>query len=222
MFGEAMFKNFLLWIYENTELDGISTMTNVNEAESGGVFGVGGTASFVPRFLIACSHVTHLLPAMSPPLITLMFISSTRPSLALLPPYTIRPRNQPLFPSTQNIRNRLTIPGGTRDIFGFGLQTANLPTTQELQNILDAINAWVSEVASGLVVIERPNDFFDLSQIGAAPSKRDNGAENAAELEKRSRTNQCPAKTDLLQYINGDVPDLDINREIRWAGQCDP
>lgn len=153
MFGEAMFKNFLLWIYENTELDGISTMTNVNEAESGGVFGVGGTAS---------------------------------------------------------------------DIFGFGLQTANLPTTQELQNILDAINAWVSEVASGLVVIERPNDFFDLSQIGAAPSKRDNGAENAAELEKRSRTNQCPAKTDLLQYINGDVPDLDINREIRWAGQCDP
>ncbi|MCJ1268324.1 hypothetical protein MMC22_008212 [Lobaria immixta] len=112
--------------------------------------------------------------------------------------------------------------GGTRsDIFGFGLQTAILPE-YELQEILDAINAWASEVASDLQVIPRPNDFFDLSKIGAAPSKRDNGAKNVAELEKRSRTNQCPAKTDLLQYVNGDVPDLDINREIRWAGECDP
>lgn len=111
---------------------------------------------------------------------------------------------------------------GRTDIFGFGLDITYLPTEHELQEFLDVISAWVSEVASGLQVIERPNNFFDLAQIGAAPSKRDNGAENVAELEKRSRTNQCPAKTDLLQYVNGDVPDLDINREIRWAGQCDP
>ena len=61
----------------------------------------------------------------------------------------------------------------------------------------------------------RPNNFFDLAAIGAEPQKRD------MLLENRSRTNQCPAVDNILQYATIDVPDVDINRDIRWAGECD-
>ena len=67
--------------------------------------------------------------------------------------------------------------------------------------------------AGGLVQVSlRPNDFFNLNSIGAA--KRD------LDVAARSRTNQCPNVDNLLQYATVDVPDLDINRDIRWAGEC--
>lgn len=64
-------------------------------------------------------------------------------------------------------------------------------------------------------MVLRPNNFFDLAGIGAGPKKRD------TLLEIRSRTNQCPAVDNILRYATIDVPDVDINRDIRWAGECD-
>lgn len=98
-FGEAILENFLNWLYAKaTEPDYARLYVDLSTAEKGGVFGVGAGRTFVPRFLIACSHVTHLLPAMFPPLITLMFISSTRPSLALLHYLPTQPTSLLLHP----------------------------------------------------------------------------------------------------------------------------
>ena len=65
-----------------------------------------------------------------------------------------------------------------------------------------------------VLVLSRLNGFFRPDDIGAVPRKRD------FELKQRSRTNQCPAIDNLLQYATVDVPDVDINTQIRWGGEC--
>ena len=90
-----------------------------------------------------------------------------------------------------------------------------MPDAGQLQNLLDAIYAWASEVGEVVRVSARPNNFFDLGTIGAGELKRD------LHLVGRSRGNQCPADTNLLQYATEEVPDIDINSQIRWGGLCD-
>jgi hypothetical protein len=85
----------------------------------------------------------------------------------------------------------------------------------DLQDLLEVIHAWAAQAGSTVQVIARPNDFFDLATIGAGGSKRDIG------LVTRARGNECPAQTDLLQYGTEDVPDIDINHDMRWGGECD-
>ena len=75
---------------------------------------------------------------------------------------------------------------------------------------MNAITAWAGTVQ----VLQRPNDFYDLVRIGAGGTKRD------VELEERSRTDQCPAVDNILQYATLDVPNIDINTDMRWAGLC--
>ena len=84
-----------------------------------------------------------------------------------------------------------------------------------MQDLLDVIYAWASQFGETVRVTARPNDFFNLGTIGAGESKRN------LHLEARSRGNQCPADTNLLQYATEEVPDIDINNQIRWAGLCD-
>lgn len=84
-----------------------------------------------------------------------------------------------------------------------------------MQDLLEAINAWATQGGSIVQVIARPNGFFDLPTIGAGGSKRD------VQFEARARSNQCPANTDLLRYATQDVPDIDINNDIRWSAECD-
>ena len=59
-----------------------------------------------------------------------------------------------------------------------------------------------------------PNDFFDLAPIGAGAGKKE------ILIEERSRTSQCPAIDDILQYATLDLPDVDIERDLRCGGQC--
>ena len=65
-------------------------------------------------------------------------------------------------------------------------------------------------------VLPRPNDFIDLAEIGGGQTKRD-----VPNIEARSRENGCPANIDILQYATEDVPDLDLNNQIRWAEACE-
>ncbi|KAI1849099.1 hypothetical protein JX266_005060 [Neoarthrinium moseri] len=99
--------------------------------------------------------------------------------------------------------------------FGFGLQTAGAyanPTLAQMQNLIQAIHDWASSQGSVVQVIQRPNDFFSLSEIGAS-TRRD--------LEDRARGSTCPKSQNLLQYATKDVSsDLNINRDFRAAGQC--
>ncbi|KAI2633332.1 hypothetical protein GGS21DRAFT_491056 [Xylaria nigripes] len=99
--------------------------------------------------------------------------------------------------------------------FGFALVTGSLPTAGDIQKLLEAITAWASMDGSLVQVLARPNGFFNPSNIGAGElAKRD--------VEERSRDNTCPASMDLLKYATKDVAtDIDINRDIRWAGECD-
>lgn len=96
--------------------------------------------------------------------------------------------------------------------YGFAIQTATQPALGDLQALLTAISDW----AGGTVqVISRANGFFSPEQIGGALRKRE------VLLKERSRTNQCIAVDNILQYATVDVPGIDINRDIRWGGECD-
>ncbi|KAI1414299.1 hypothetical protein F5Y13DRAFT_159266 [Hypoxylon sp. FL1857] len=96
--------------------------------------------------------------------------------------------------------------------FGFAVVTLAQPSTSELQALLKAISAWGSQGGGIVQVISRANNFYDPSSIGAG-QKRD--------VEARSRGNSCPANTDILKYATLSVsPDININRDIRFAGEC--
>ncbi|KAI1501829.1 hypothetical protein F5X99DRAFT_428075 [Biscogniauxia marginata] len=97
--------------------------------------------------------------------------------------------------------------------FGFAFDTARFYSASDIQDLLDAIYAWATQNGGIVQVIARPNGFFDPGIIGAG-QKRD--------VEERSRGNTCPNNTNLLQYATEDVStDIDINRDIRWVGECD-
>ena len=102
------------------------------------------------------------------------------------------------------------------DTFGFLLQTANVPSNIARNSIVDAIRAWASQDDGLVQVLSRPNDFIDLAAIGGGQTKRD-----VPNIEARSRENGCPANIDILQYATEDVPDLDLNNQIRWAEACE-
>ena len=84
--------------------------------------------------------------------------------------------------------------------------------------MIAAITAWTRVVGQRLVVTAQPNNFYDPAQIGAVPL-----GQGWARLKARARTDQCPADApNVLQYANRDVAEgIDINRYIRWAGECD-
>ncbi|OTA94370.1 hypothetical protein M434DRAFT_10762 [Hypoxylon sp. CO27-5] len=104
--------------------------------------------------------------------------------------------------------------GAVANDFGFAVFTVTLPSATELQALLKAINAWASQAGGIVQVISRENNFFDPSAIGAG-QKRD--------VEARSRGNACPANTDILKYATLAVStDININRDIRFAGECNP
>ncbi|KAH9900213.1 hypothetical protein F4778DRAFT_782323 [Xylariomycetidae sp. FL2044] len=103
--------------------------------------------------------------------------------------------------------------GDVANDYGFGFQFAAATTAAQLQDIVDAIREWASQGGGLVQVIQRPNGFFDPATIGAGEARR--------KLRPRSRGDQCPANTDLLQYATVDVEiDIDINKNIRWAGEC--
>lgn len=83
--------------------------------------------------------------------------------------------------------------------------------------VLNAIHDWASRLGNVVEVRERPNGFVDLAAIGAAPTKRDESS-----IETRSRDFKCPADIDILKYAVIDVPDLDLNKNLRAAGTCTP
>ncbi|KAI1179826.1 hypothetical protein F4777DRAFT_401215 [Nemania sp. FL0916] len=96
--------------------------------------------------------------------------------------------------------------------FGFGLATSQFPSAADLQDLLDAIHSWASQAGGLVQVLARPNGFFDPAMIGAGEKRS---------LEERSRGNTCPSNTNILKYATVDVSDVDINKDIRWAGECD-
>ena len=102
------------------------------------------------------------------------------------------------------------------DTFGFLLQTATVPSGIARDAIVNAIRAWASRDDGLVEVLSRPNDYIDLAAIGAGQMKRD-----VLHIEARSRGNGCPADIDILQYATEDVPDLDLNNQIRWAEVCE-
>ncbi|KAI0834150.1 hypothetical protein F5Y06DRAFT_307106 [Hypoxylon sp. FL0890] len=104
--------------------------------------------------------------------------------------------------------------GDIANDFGFAVVTLAHPSRTELQALLKAISAWGSQAGGLVQVIARDNNFYDPSTIGAG-KKRD--------VKARSRGNTCPANTDLLKYATKAVStDIDINRDIRFAGACTP
>ncbi len=100
--------------------------------------------------------------------------------------------------------------------FGFAFQTANAPTQAQMQFLLVAINDWATQGGGLMQEIARPNGFLDLAAIGAGQKKK-----RDVDVEPRSRGNTCPANEDILQYATIDVPDLNLNVDLRWGGTCD-
>ncbi|KAL8949581.1 MAG: hypothetical protein Q9222_004317 [Ikaeria aurantiellina] len=102
------------------------------------------------------------------------------------------------------------------NLYGFGIYFTNYPGMGVVANIEDAIVEWASKDGGLIQTIGRPNNFYDPNMIGAGGTKK-----RDTELEERSRTDTCPADTNILKYANFDVPDnLDINKNIRWGGIC--
>lgn len=94
---------------------------------------------------------------------------------------------------------------------GFGIIAHFIPTTAQLRALQEVIAEWAG---STVMIVERPNGFFSPTSIGAGGMKRRG-------IEARSRTNICPKVGNMLDWATVDVPvDVDINREIRWAGKC--
>ena len=65
-------------------------------------------------------------------------------------------------------------------------------------------------------VISRTNGFIYLSRNVAITIRKTDSLFGA-----RSRTEQCPKVDNVLQYATLDVPDLNVNRDIRWAEDCE-
>ncbi|KAI0405236.1 hypothetical protein F4802DRAFT_563595 [Xylaria palmicola] len=105
--------------------------------------------------------------------------------------------------------------GAIANDFGFALNTRQFPAANDLQDLLTLINRWASQAGSLVQVIARPNGFFDPAAIGAGENLK-------RTVAGRSRSNTCPADMDLLKYASNDVAiDIDINTDMRWAGECD-
>ncbi|KAI0012975.1 hypothetical protein F4779DRAFT_643090 [Xylariaceae sp. FL0662B] len=95
--------------------------------------------------------------------------------------------------------------------FGFQLDPARMNVFLNAQNMANTIKDWASQSNGRVDLIERANDFIDLSLLGA-------GAERPT---KRSRDNKCPANTDLLKYGTKSVStDPNLNKSLRFAGKC--
>ncbi|OTA67709.1 hypothetical protein K449DRAFT_461694 [Hypoxylon sp. EC38] len=122
--------------------------------------------------------------------------------------------HQWLLKNAWDYRAAFSAAGAVANDFGFAVFTVTLPSATELQALLKAINAWASQAGGIVQVISRENNFFDPSAIGAG-QKRD--------IKARSRGNACPANTDILKYATLAVStDININRDIRFAGECNP
>ena len=103
-----------------------------------------------------------------------------------------------------------------RDMFGFAIQLGSGFTRHDFETLLNDIIQWASQDGGDVEDITRSNGFIDLTAIGAGElRKRD-------KVEARSRTNECPANQELFQYTKVAIPDLDLNKDLKWAGTCDP
>ncbi|KAI1073831.1 hypothetical protein F5B20DRAFT_565760 [Whalleya microplaca] len=98
--------------------------------------------------------------------------------------------------------------------FGFGILLDPSTLAESFSAMGQALNIldWAEQGGANVKLIERANDFFDFSQIGAG--QRGNKA--------RSRVSTCPANMDLLKYGTKTVStDLALNKSLRWGGKCD-
>lgn len=102
------------------------------------------------------------------------------------------------------------------DTFGFVIQLFD-EYPGFIQDLLEAIHDWGARLGNVVQVLQRPNGFVDLGQIGTAT----NAKREVEPIKARSRGNSCPANIDILKYADLDVPDLDPNKNIRAAGECD-
>ncbi|KAI0379830.1 hypothetical protein F5Y04DRAFT_258435 [Hypomontagnella monticulosa] len=100
--------------------------------------------------------------------------------------------------------------------FGFnlpgGLTNPGTAGGEFLGMLVNAINEWASQNGAGAMISQqqRSNGFFNPADIGGGPSN------------KRSRTDQCPAKDyNVFKIANEVVPnDVDFKRYYRWVGPC--
>ncbi|KAL8906530.1 MAG: hypothetical protein Q9207_001968 [Kuettlingeria erythrocarpa] len=97
--------------------------------------------------------------------------------------------------------------GGEPDFFGIGMQLKQqFATNDNIQTFVDAFTQWGQQHGGLVQVVQRANDFFEPTRIGAGGHL------------KRSKTDYCPAEVeDALQYADDSDP---YSEEIRWAEPC--
>ena len=103
------------------------------------------------------------------------------------------------------------------DVFGFGLELIDVPPSWMVVNdIRDTITQWAQQAGGVVQNILRPNGFYDSRAIGAGAG----GVFQDHQLRPRTRVDECHEPVDLLKYATRDMPFIDINRNIRWGGEC--
>ena len=110
------------------------------------------------------------------------------------------------------------------NLFGFGISFNTVPLGQGVvDEIRQAIIGWAQRGGGIVQNLPRPNGFFNPNAIGAGGAKlkiKRSVDTGETELERRSRTDQCPNEGDLLRFATVDAPDVDIERDVRWGGTC--
>ncbi|CZR69223.1 uncharacterized protein PAC_19123 [Phialocephala subalpina] len=92
--------------------------------------------------------------------------------------------------------------------FAMSFLPGHLPNAGDLANLISALRDFAQQ--DGGVILEQtmPNGFFPADLIGAG-------------INKRSRYDHCPPKTDLLKYATADVPeDINYGTDMRWTERC--
>lgn len=83
-----------------------------------------------------------------------------------------------------------------------------IPSAADMTNLVAGIRPWAGQDGGAILVQSMPNGFFPTAQIGPG-------------IDKRSRSNTCPAKADLKKYSVQIVPtSIDYKNNIRWAEDC--